>query len=311
MEQTDFAGAIKEKYASAASKSYQVYYDSALTQRVDITIKRDYDAKSVTMIVTVFTTKEEMNTPTLTQGVAEDGNYRLSWSAVEGADYYEVYEYHPGMDFAALEVATSDTSCTYSEFQTAIDYETSFKETFAGTEVDVDEQYLMNCMLDMENGYFVVARKNDGTHSGMSNTCMLSEIAGQIPYTVSDNFVREYEGDTALCLPAYVDLEMMDGSTSQFLIQYSGSKITLLEDNSIVIDCSIKNLSIEMPSITFRGMDWDSFRAGIILTTVFFLLLPNRTNGRIAYGMIFLYNPLEKPREKDDNIGNHMWRSMA
>lgn len=196
MEQTDFAGAIKEKYASAASKSYQVYYDSALTQRVDITIKRDYDAKSVTMIVTVFTTKEEMNTPTLTQGVAEDGNYRLSWSAVEGADYYEVYEYHPGMDFAALEVATSDTS---------------FKETFAGTEVDVDEQYLMNCMLDMENGYFVVARKKDGTHSGMSNTCMLSEIAGQIPYTVSDNFVREYEGDTALCLPAYVDLEMMDG----------------------------------------------------------------------------------------------------
>lgn len=43
-------------------------------------------------MITVFTTKEEMNTPTVTQGIAEDGNYCLSWKPVEDADYYEVYE---------------------------------------------------------------------------------------------------------------------------------------------------------------------------------------------------------------------------
>lgn len=166
----------------------------------------------------------------------------------------------PGSDFASLEATTEGTDCKYSEFETAINREKHFNETYAGTEVDDGKHYIMNSMLDLESGYFVVARKSDGTHSGMSNTCMVSDIAGQIPYTVSDDFTKEYEGDSALCLPAYVDVEMKDGSTGQFLIHYAGSKITLLADQSIFIECSIKNLPIEMPGITFKGMDWDAFR---------------------------------------------------
>ena len=283
---------------------FSVYYDSNLSQAVDISIDADYDTKTVTIkpnltfsfedeqgstandgtwgsrskfwlvqkvdlktgkmldkpVVTVFTTKEEMNTPTVSQGIAEDGNYRLSWKEVEGADYYEVYEYQPGMDAAFLEATTEDTSCNFSQFKTAIEYEQHFNETYANTEIDTSKRYTMNSMLDTESGYFVVARKNDGTHSGMSNTCMVSDIANQIPRTDSDQFQTEYEGDSALCLPTYVDMEMLDGSIGQFLIQYADSKITLLTDDSIVVECKIKNLPIEMKALTFSGMDWDAFR---------------------------------------------------
>ena len=44
-------------------------------------------------IVTVFTIKNEMQTPTLTQSVGTDGVYSLSWTAVDGADSYDVYYY--------------------------------------------------------------------------------------------------------------------------------------------------------------------------------------------------------------------------
>ena len=337
VNQTAFASSIKAKYAQEEKTTYSdpiynvekdhvftydniaedsdfwnldeydcfsVYYDSDLTQAVDVTIEKDLDAKTVSItpnltftfeqgkgslsddhtwgsrskfwlvqnvdlqtgkqlekpIVTVFTTKEDMNTPTLQQSLNENGFYSLSWDAVENADYYEVYRYASTTDSAFLEVTTENTSCGYDEFETEQDRAQHFEETYEGTEVDVDQNWHMNNMLNVDDAYFVVAKTNDGKHSGMSNICMLSEIASQIPLGESDDFPDEYEGDSILDLPAYVDMEMLDGSTGQFLITYQDAKITLLRDNSIMIECKIKNLPIEMQSITFRGMDWDAFR---------------------------------------------------
>lgn len=228
-----------------------------LVQKIDLETGKKLDKP----IVTVFTIARELNTPTLEQGVSETGSYSLKWSEVDGADYYEVYRYDEEMDYASLEVTTDKNICEYEDFETSTRHEQRFEEKYGGTEVDGDEKWQMNEMLDTFYSYFVVAKTNDGKHSGMSNECKVSDIANQIPYMVSDDFKEEYEGDTVLALPAYVDVQMVDGSVGQFLIQYTGAQATLLNDGRIMIAPSIKNLPISMQYIEFKGMDFDSFMA--------------------------------------------------
>lgn len=226
-----------------------------LVQYVDIETGEDL-AKP---LITVFTVKDELNTPTLTQKMGEDGYYELSWSAIEGADYYEVYEYQRGMDAAFLEYTTMETTASYKNFATNIWHEERFEETYGGTEIDVTHQWVMNALLDVEAAYFVVAKTDDGKCSGMSNECKVSDVGNQIPVIISDDFVKEYSGDTILALPAYVDVRMLDGSVGKFLIEYDGATATLLTDGTIVVEPKIKNLPIEMHMIEFTGMDFDSF----------------------------------------------------
>lgn len=165
-----------------------VYSDSALTQRVDISIDEDYDTMSMTVkpglvfnlndpqgssdsdgtwgsrskfwmaqyydidtgeplekpLVTVFTIARDLGTPTLQQLVQNDGYYALNWSEVEGADYYEVYEYDPGMEYASLQYTTENTFCDYNDMKSVRDSEEAWEETYEDTEIDVAEQWLMN-----------------------------------------------------------------------------------------------------------------------------------------------------------------------
>lgn len=226
-----------------------------LVQYVDIETGEEFEKP----IVTVFTVKDELNAPTLTQGTCDNGFYELSWTEVEGADYYEVYEYWEGADSAFLEYTTEETVGSYENFETYLWHKERFAETYGGTEIDVNIQWRINNLLDIESSYFVVAKTNDGKCSGMSNECKVSDIGNQIPVSVSDDFVIEYEGDTVLALPAYIDVEMLDESTSKFLIQYSGATATLLDDGRIFIEASVMNLPFKMQVIEFSGMDFDSF----------------------------------------------------
>lgn len=239
-----------------------VISDGTWGSRTKFWLVRNVDLETGEMlskpVITVFTTKEEMDTPTLKQTVDENGAYTLSWSKVEDADYYEVYEYWD-MDAAFLEVTTENTSCSYDDFKTEKEHEERFRETYKDTEIDVTEQWSMNEMLEPNSKYFVVARSNDGKKSGVSNICTAGDIGNQIPVRNSDSFKKEYEGDNTLALPAYVDIEMLDGSVGEFLIQYRGATVSLRTDGKINIECSIKNLPIEMPIITLAGMEYEDF----------------------------------------------------
>lgn len=176
---------LPEKYFEQEEYDcFAVYYDSDLTNSVNITIKKDYENKSVTIkpsltfsiddgeddgtwgsrskfwfvrnvdlttgemldkpVITVFTTKEEMDTPTVQQSVGQDGWYTLTWSEVEGADYYEVYEYSDELDHAWSELTTVDTTVSYKDFKTQVGYEQRSKERYKDTELDTTEKYSMN-----------------------------------------------------------------------------------------------------------------------------------------------------------------------
>lgn len=210
-------------------------------------------------IVTVFTIAQDLNTPTLTQSIAEDGSYRLSWTEVEGADYYEVYEYSNETEYSDLQATTKNTSCEYGELADAKWSNNRFKETYKDTEIDVNEKFVMNNTMQYLYSYFVVAKTNDGKYSGMSNICNVTDFANQIPYTVSWDFQKDYEGDSILACPAYVDMEMIDGSIGKYLIEYQGAEVTLFADGRIAIKAKIKNLPITMPYIYLKGISFEEF----------------------------------------------------
>lgn len=212
-------------------------------------------------LVTVFSIAQEMNTPTLKQSVGGDGYYKLSWSSVEGADYYEVYEYDPGFDYAELVVTTENLECSNNDFSDVQAYRERFKEKYKDTEIDVDTQRIMNHFLDDGYTFFVVAKSNDGKHSGMSNECNPEDIMNQIPVSQNWDFQTEYTGNDILALPAYVDIDMMDGSVGKYLIEYHGATVNLLEDGTIMVQPSIKNLPIAMWPVKLTGMDYDTFMA--------------------------------------------------
>lgn len=298
-----FENLSEEFFALEEYECISVYSDSALTQRVDISINEDYDTMSMTVepglvfnlndpqgssdsdgtwgsrskfwmaqyydidtgealekpLVTVFTIARDLGTPTLQQSVQNDGYYALNWSEVDGADYYEVYEYDPGMEYASLQYTTENTFCDYNDMKSVKDSEEEWEETYEDTEIDVEEQWIMNTWVLPIYSYFVVAKTDGDEVSGMSNLCAVGDIAGQLPYMLSDDFQTEYYGDSALALPAYADVDMVDETTGKFLIDYHGAKITLLDDGSIVIEAKFKNLPISMMQITFSGMEYEAF----------------------------------------------------
>lgn len=226
-----------------------------LVQYKDLTTNKKYDKPQVT----VFTIAREMDTTTLKQSVATDGYYKLEWDEVEGADYYEVYCYYDGMEYAELEVTTNETSCTYTEFKTAIEREEKFQETYGETDVATATRFSMNAMLDSETGYFVVAKADDGKYSGMSNICFVSEIASSVP--VRDGWgEKEFTGTTAMVLPTHMDMEMCDGSFSKMLIDYHECQVTLYDDGEIKIEAKIKNLPVAILPMYFSGMEYEAFK---------------------------------------------------
>ena len=226
-----------------------------LVQKYDFEADKMFDKPQVT----VFTIKQDLTSPTLTQSVSENGYYQLEWSSVKEADYYEVYRYDVSLDYAELEFTTESTSCLSSDFKTTKDHEERFRERYKDTEIDVDKQFTMNNMIMMDTGYFVVAKTEDGRKSGMSNTCVVDDIAGMIPISKQLGQDYKFEGDTALVLPAYTVMEMLDGSTSKMVIEYHGAQVTLYEDGLIGIEAKIRNLPIEGVILYLSGMEYEDF----------------------------------------------------
>ena len=206
-------------------------------------------------IVTVFTIKNEMQTSTLTQSVGTDGVYSLSWTAVDGADSYDVYYYDLGMDYARLQYTTDKTVCNYYDFQSAKDRPNS-ESAF-----DKGKLMSMNTTLMTGSGYFVVAKKADGTLSPMSNIVDIDDIANQIPVRNDFYFENNYTIHNVLDLPAYVTVEMLDGSLAEYPIDYRDKEIVFYPAGGGYIQPSIVGLNISMSSIRFDGMDENTFRA--------------------------------------------------
>jgi len=274
--------------------TYSKFY---LVQSRDLTTNEAYEKP----VITVFTIKKDLQAPTLSQSVADDGCYKLTWSAVQGADYYDIYSYDKGFEYAELQYSTEELSCTYNDFKPywltyeqwiSGDWEEEETEELNETQ-DVDQteeteelgetqdvdrtdetqedadyemftdeseyETFVNRNLDTEESYFVVARSKNGKSSGMSNLCDVAKIANQIPHIQASDQEVFYGGTSALVLPTYWEVEMLDGSVAKLLLDYRNAVVKKMADNYFRIEVNVKNVRVQVSPLYFEGMDYDAF----------------------------------------------------
>lgn len=231
-----------------------------LVQFIDLETGEDLEKP----IVTPFTVKHELNSPAVSQGVDEKNNYRLSWNPVDGASKYAVFEHINGCAYN-LCCTTSDTSVTVEEFKQQKESEEFIdlvKKDLsnAGYEVDNEGIAYMNSAVryndNLQDGYFtVIALGSDGKSSGISNIVDVRDIASSLPYTVKSKVLKK-EISSINDVPEYVDVEMVDGSVAQMIIDYHGGQGYKYPDEpeKISIKVHIANTLFDSFYVSMTGM---------------------------------------------------------
>ncbi len=225
-------------------------------------------------IVTPFTVEHDLQAPVVTQSVDENNCYMLSWQEVPGAVEYRVYEHFSDYGYK-VECVTTETTVSADEFesQKRIDeYSELLMQDLqdAGYSEDVttlDGVDTMNYALkyddDMENGYFLVVAVGENLEqSGASNIVDVRDIAMKLPYKIVDTSV-EVDITSVEDIPTYVDVEMVDGSIQQMIIDYHGAATYIYPDDEykMSIKAHVANTLFDKFFITLNGMTHEDVMA--------------------------------------------------
>ena len=223
-------------------------------------------------VVTPFTVEHSAKSPFIRQDVDDENNYLLKWDPVEGAAKYVVYEYYGN---AAYDVAcvTEGTEVSVKEFERqkkSEELSALFKQDLMkeGYQVDTEGVAFMNTGVKYSNyddaGFFlVIAIDGAGNASGISNLVDVKDVAHMLPYRVPQAVVQQEISELS-DIPAYVDVEMIDGSTTQMIIDYHGAQAYKYPDdgNKITIRAKVANTGLDSFMITLTGMKYEEVVQG-------------------------------------------------
>ena len=223
-------------------------------------------------VVTPFTVEHSVKSPFIRQDVDDENNYLLKWDPVEGAAKYVVYEYYGN---AAYDVAcvTEGTEVSVKEFERqkkSEELSALFKQDLMkeGYQVDTEGVAFMNTGVKYSNyddaGFFlVIAIDGAGNASGISNLVDVKDVAHMLPYRVPQAVVQQEISELS-DIPAYVDVEMIDGSTTQMIIDYHGAQAYKYPDdgNKITIRAKVANTGLDSFMITLTGMKYEEVVQG-------------------------------------------------
>ena len=234
-----------------------------LVQFIDLETGKDLEKP----IVTPFSVRHDVKAPVIAQGVDEKNNYTLSWKPVEGAKQYVVYEYFGGCAYNVC-CTTTETSVNVEEFKKQKDSEdllALFKKDLenAGYDVDHNGVFVMNAAVhysdELNDGYYtVIAIDEAGRVSGISNIVDVRDVAKLLPYKIKDNVLKA-NIETIQDVPAYVTVEMVDGSESQMIIDYHGAQAYKYpeEPNKIAVKAHVANTLFDSFMVVMTGMEYD------------------------------------------------------
>ncbi len=240
-----------------------------LVQYIDLTTGEKLERP----IVTPFTVQHEVTAPVITQGVDAANCYTLSWEKVPGAVEYRVYEHFLSVGYT-LECTTSNTSVSVEDFEsqkTMEEYIDLLHQDLinAGYDSEIltnDGIAYMNRGVkyseDLQDGYFlVVAVDANGNQSGISNIVDVREIASKLPYQICDTSV-EVEVASVEDMPAYVEVEMVDGSVQQMIIDYHGAQTYYYpeEETKLAIKTKVANTLFDSFYIIMYGMTLEELK---------------------------------------------------
>ena len=183
-----------------------------------------------------------------------------------------VYEYYGN---AAYDVAcvTEGTEVSVKEFERqkkSEELSALFKQDLMkeGYQVDTEGVAFMNTGVKYSNyddaGFFlVIAIDGAGNASGISNLVDVKDVAHMLPYRVPQAVVQQEISELS-DIPAYVDVEMIDGSTTQMIIDYHGAQAYKYPDdgNKITIRAKVANTGLDSFMITLTGMKYEEVVQG-------------------------------------------------
>ena len=232
-----------------------------LVQYIDLDTGKELEKP----VITPFTVEHDLKSPVVGQGVDDKNNYVLEWKSVEGAKQYAIYERIDNSSYT-LRATTTDTTISSRAFDNQADSEELlelFKNDLqgAGMEVDAEGIFSMNSGINVDGGagyYVVVAIGDNGKVSGMSNIVDARDIAANLPAHIKDHTV-ELSIASIEDVPTYVEVEMVDGSVTQMIIDYHGAQAYQYPDdpNKITIKAHVANTEFDSFLITLTGMKYE------------------------------------------------------
>ena len=284
-----------------------------LVQYIDLESGEDLEKP----IVTPFTIRHEVETPIVTQGVDENNNYMLSWPEVPGAVEYRIYENFSDYGYK-LECTTKETSVSSNAFksQERINKYAELisndlkKAGYPDVITEKDGVTSMNYAVKYEaeeDGYFlVVAVDAEGNQSGTSNILDVRDVAMKLPYQVKASNM-EVEVESIEDFPTYVEVEMIDGSVQQMVIDYHGADAYTYEDPEKLTFCvHVANTLFDKFLITTNGLTIDEVKAeGNVLTERQDELLRKLDNAQ-GPDVNVTYNPSEEADDAVDKAREEM-----
>ena len=221
-------------------------------------------------IVTPFSVKHDLASPVVTQSVGEGNLWTLSWTPVEGASKYIVYaSFNDTGDSVTKQCETTDTTITVSDLdsQKKSDNYTDLLYNDlenAGYSVERGTSAILNNKLRVFDQFVVVAFDNNGRQSGVSNVVNVDDIAGLLPYNIIAT-TWDVNINTIYDVPAYVDVEMLDGSAKKMLIDYHGAQTFKDPDNPYFVGVQphVCNTDFSVFNLKLHGMRYDDFIAQV------------------------------------------------
>lgn len=231
-----------------------------------IRINYDLDAPVPTKldepVIVPFTLQSELPVPTLRHEIDARGQFKLTWSAVEGATSYRVYNRakHVLLDTVNLPVSGPEEGYVggYPLLQaevegTELDW---FLSSFAPDDPE-DESYVIGQNQGLNGEYYVTA-VNGERESNFSNAVNTIALSSQIPRSLQTNIgYQRYE--SLSLLPQSADISMIDGSvkTRDFVFDYAGA--TLNEIGEAKIAWSVKGTAfkgeVTVANVTQAALD--------------------------------------------------------
>ncbi len=246
-----------------------------LVQYIDLETGKELERP----IVTPFSIEHALTAPAINQGVDNNNSYMLTWEAVPGATEYRVYECLDAGSYV-LECVTEEPFASVEQFisqQESEDYlellMNDLKNAgYSDFITSMDGIFYMNRGVTYEGdfgGYFVVVAVDDnGNQSGISNVADVRELANRLPYTVSTSSL-EVDIDSVEDIPAFVAVEMLDGSMQQMVIDYHGAQTYRYQDDAykMSIEAHVANTLFNKFFITLHGMTYEDVMADISYVT--------------------------------------------
>ena len=217
-----------------------------------------------TPVIVPFTVRTDVSTPTLKGNIGPDGQYKLSWTPVEGATSYEIYESSVGLRSETNEKIKPYTRSELGYKGDHLDKigevsgteftDFNYKEGMGNTIELNGEVTQQNAFLPLT--YFVRAKTSDGKVSNFSMAAEAYKDAGRMPSSVELYEFSEFpetvkvkmKDNSLVSMPINFKKDSVDGNRIKYTYTIPGTLLTghayFTGENTKAVDEHISSASV-------------------------------------------------------------------